>query len=156
MLYTTHIREFQHLMFSTWYSREKKSITRLETERECCGRPRMERERSIVGVWALCCGMSIPAPSRRPAWTKPRTTATSRRLTTTSEAKREEGHCKKKSTAWPSIRVFPLQHPQLSHDFDSFFAFSRKTRDIFLRYFLIYYRTIVGQFFPVLTRGGHL
>ena len=47
----------------------------------------------------------------------------------------------------------PITAPSIKPWFWQFFAFSRKTRDIFLRYFLIYHRTIVGQFFPVLTRG---
>ena len=34
-----------------------------------------------------------------------------------------------------------------------FFAFSRKTREIFENYFLIYHRTWLEQFFPVLFRG---
>ena len=34
-----------------------------------------------------------------------------------------------------------------------FFAFSRKTREIFGNYFLIYHRTWLEKFFPVLFRG---
>ena len=47
----------------------------------------------------------------------------------------------------------PITAPSKTPWFLQFSAFSRKTGDIFRRYFLIYHRTWLEQFFPVLSRG---